>query len=236
MPELAPHSLLEIACAPYRRAGSFAYHFARGKLRSDPVYRAILAQGLLTDRARILDLGCGQGLLFAWLKAAQTLAARGDWPVGWPAAPRPISTLGIELMPRDVARASAGLDSPGAVVRGDIRTAEFAAADAIVLLDVLHYLEPADQREVLLRARAALRAGGVLLLRVADAGGGFRFRYTRFIDRFVLALRGHAIGRIHCRSLAEWRALLAECGFTSEAKPMSAGTPFANVLLIATAT
>jgi hypothetical protein len=33
--------------------------------------------------------------------------------------------------------------------------------------------------------------------------------------------------------VAQWRVLLNECGFDSEAKPMSQGTPFANVLLIA---
>jgi SAM-dependent methyltransferase len=228
-------ALLEAACTPYRRAGAFAYHFARGKLRTDPVYRAILALGLLTDRARILDLGCGQGLLFAWLQAAQTVSARGEWPAQWPAAPRPVMALGIELMPREVARAQAGLETAAVVVRGDIRTAEFMAADAVVILDVLHYLEPAHQHEVLLRARKALPTGGLLLLRVADAGSGFRYHYTRLIDRFVLALRGHATGGLHCRSLEEWRALLRDCGFTSEIKPMSQGTPFANVLLIATA-
>jgi hypothetical protein len=36
--------------------------------------------------------------------------------------------------------------------------------------------------------------------------------------------------------VAQWRLLLQECGFDSEAKPMSRGTPFANVLLIAHAT
>jgi hypothetical protein len=48
-----------------------------------------------------------------------------------------------------------------------------------------------------------------------------------------MLLRGHAIVTQHCRSVAQWRALLRECGFDSEAKPMSHGTPFANVLLIA---
>ena len=42
---------------------------AGGKLRGDPVYAALLAQGLLAGRARVLDLGCGQGLLAAWLLA-----------------------------------------------------------------------------------------------------------------------------------------------------------------------
>jgi hypothetical protein len=37
----------------------------------------------------------------------------------------------------------------------------------------------------------------------------------------------------YCRSVAQWRILLGECGFESEAVPMSDGTLFANVLLIA---
>jgi len=43
----------------------------------------------------------------------------------------------------------------------------------------------------------------------------------------------HRTQRIYCRSVPEWRALLQDVGFESEAMPMSAGTPFANVMLIA---
>ena len=32
-------SLVDVASAPYRRAGRFAWHFARGKLNLDPVFR-----------------------------------------------------------------------------------------------------------------------------------------------------------------------------------------------------
>jgi hypothetical protein len=104
-----PASLLDAACQPYRSAGRFAYHFARGKLKRDPVYAAILSMGLLQGRSRILDLGCGQGLLAAWLHAAQRCQAGGSWPESWPAAPTSVSTLGIELMPRDVQRARCAL-------------------------------------------------------------------------------------------------------------------------------
>ena len=31
----------------------------------------------------------------------------------------------------------------------------------------------------------------------------------------------------------QWRKLLCECGFDVQATPMSEGTPFANVLLVA---
>jgi SAM-dependent methyltransferase len=229
------HALLETACAPYRHAGSFAYHFARGKLRGDPVYRTILEEGLLSGRGRILDLGCGQGLLFSWLRAAETLSARGLWPEAWPPAPKPVYTLGIELMARDVQRARTGLGDGATFVQGDIRATDFPASDAVVILDVLHYMEPEHQREVLRRVRAALPPQGLLLLRVGDVDGGLRFRYTQMIDRFVLSLRGHPSSRLHCRKIPEWRALLRECGLESEPRPMSHGTPFANVLMIATA-
>lgn len=58
--------------------GRFAYHFARGKLGGDPVFLALLERGLLSDRARILDLGCGQGLLAAWLLAARRQFESGE--------------------------------------------------------------------------------------------------------------------------------------------------------------
>ena len=225
--------LLAEACRPYRRAGLFAYFFAQGKFGRDPVYRAILEHGLLSGRTRILDLGCGQALLTAWLQAAERLCARGDWPATWPDAPRAASTRGIELMVRDVERARRALGPGVDLVVGDIRSAEFGNADAVVVLDVLHYMAAEAQSDVLRRIREALQPGGLLLLRVCDAGAGLRYRYTQWVDRIVMRSRGHAFVAPHCRSLGEWTSLLRERGFDSEAHPMSQGTPFANVLLIA---
>ena len=229
-------ALLDAASEPYRSAGRFAYHFARGKLRTDPVYRAILELGLLLGRARVLDLGCGQGLLAAWLRAAERCYERGSWPRTWPPAPHALSTRGIEMMARDVERARRALGSVSEISQADIRNAAFGAVDAVVILDVLHYMGPQSQLEVLQRVRAALPPRGLLLLRVADAAGGLRFHYGQWSDRLVMFLRGHAVVAQHCRSVAQWRKLLRDCGFDSEARPMSQGTPFANVLLIAHAT
>jgi cyclopropane fatty-acyl-phospholipid synthase-like methyltransferase len=215
--------------------GGFAYHFARGKLGGDPVFRAILEFGLLRGRACILDLGCGQGLLAAWLQAAARCCDGGNWPPTWPPAPRPQSTRGIELMRSDVERARRALGPSCEIEQGDIRSAEFGAADAVVILDVLHYMAEQSQRQVLERVRAALPLDGLLLLRVGDAGGGLRFHYTQWIDKVVMLARGHSLLRTHCRNVAQWCELLWECGFDSEAVPMSQGTPFANVLLIARA-
>jgi SAM-dependent methyltransferase len=232
-PTIEHAAIIDRASEPYRGAGAFAYNFARGKLRGDPVFRALLERGLLLGRSRILDLGCGQGLLAAWLEAALHCYESGTWPGSWPPAPSPCSTRGIELMIRDVQRARIALGEECDISQGDIRSAEFGTTDAVVILDVLHYITQEEQRQVIERVRAALPADGLFLLRIGDADGGLRFRCSQWVDKLVMWFRGHASVATHCRSAGQWHALLRECGFEVQQTPMSKGTIFANVLLIA---
>lgn len=169
----------------------------------------------------------------AWLRAAARLYQMGNWPTHWPAPPQSPVVRGIELKAREVRRAQRAFGSDADIEVGDIRDTSFGTADAVVLLDVLHYLPPAAQYDVLHRIRNALPAGGILLLRVGDAGNGFRYRVTHCVDKLAMLLRGHGWITVYCRSVAAWRALLEEIGFDSEVLPMSQGTLFANVLLSA---
>lgn len=226
-----PFRALARGAASRYGADRFARHFAYFKLTGDPVFRYLLEDGLLAGRARLLDLGCGQGNLEALLAAAAEHAA--SWPREWAPLAAPRTIRGIELDPLDARRASAAAGANASIVRGDIRTAAFGEADAVVILDVLHYVDRAAQEAVLERMRTAVAPGGVLLLRVADARPTLRFRATIALDRLSLRLRGRRPGPYHCRPLAEWIARLEDLGFRVEARPMSAGTPFANVLLVA---
>lgn len=225
-------ALVDAAAAPYRQAGRFAWHFARGKIGGDPVFVGMLRLGLIPPNARVLDLGCGQGLLASTLVAADALHARGAWPAGWPPAPLGIRVRGIELMPRDVERSRRALGDGANVEQGDIRSAAFDSVDAVVILDVLHYISRADQEAVLMRVRNALSSGGVLLLRVGDAAAGLPFRVSQGVDRVVTFVRGHRLAQLHCRPLREWIDVLTAIGFEVRTLPMSEGTPFANVLLV----
>jgi len=228
-------ALVKAASASYWKADLFGYFKAHGKLRGDPAFAGILSEGLLAGAQRILDLGCGQGLLAAWLEAARRRNEERPhlWPKEWQAPPCLISFRGIELQRRDVWRARMALGSRADFEVGDIAEADFGSVDAVVILDVIHYLDYQVQLRVLERAYAALSPDGILLLRVSDAGSGIRHTVGKYIDLTVMVTHYWRAPKVYCRPIPEWERVLSSVGFRSELMPMSAGTPFANTMLIA---
>ncbi len=234
----------EAACAPYRYDSSisshWAWHWSRGKLARDPVFRGLLERGDLLPGSRVVDIGCGQGLVANLLQACEAQAARGAWPASWPAAPSFTAYHGIELMPQDAARGNAAL----AALRCSGRVAEISCADMcdapippcdlVIILDVLHYIDHAAQDAVLARMRSAMAPYGRLLLRVGDPAHRGGFALSQWVDWVVTSARGHRVPPTYTRSLADWTAALQRLGFGAVQRvPMSQGTPFANVLLVA---
>jgi SAM-dependent methyltransferase len=229
-PEIRP--LFEAATRPYLAAGRYAWHFARGKLRHDPVFFSLLRRGLLPDRGKLLDLGCGQGVLLSLLEAAKAQYYAGAWPRNWPAPPLNLALQGVELREDRVRAAHQALGGVE-VIHGDVRGIELQPCAVIAILDVMLYLDEAEQQRLLDRAAAALEPGGLLLLREADASAGFAFLVTKWGERIADAMRGNLARPLRYRSAVQWIAELSERGFTVSAEPMSEGTPFANVLFIA---
>lgn len=233
-------ALHSAASRPYRATSRWAYHWARGKLGHDPVFRGMLSRGELPAQARVVDIGCGQGLVASLLQACADLQRAGGWPAAWPVAASASAYTGVELMPKDVARADAalrGLALQPRFVCADMCKASFPACDVVVILDVLHYVDHAAQDGVLQRVRDALapETGKTsrLLLRVGDADNTSGFAWSQWVDRIVTWARGHRVPPTFGRPLKDWTAALERLGFTVRAVPQSQGTPFANVLLIA---
>ena len=226
-------ALFEAATRPHIAAGKYAWHFARGKLRHDPVYFSLLRRGLFPDHGSLLDLGCGQGILLSLLKAAKEQYQAGLWPRDWPAPPMNLGLQGIELRADRVQAARRALGGSVQVDLRDLRDLELRPCSVIVMLDVLLYLGEEEQQRLLEKAAGALEPGGLLLLREADAGAGFAFQVTRWSERMAGALRGQLAQQLHYRSAVHWIAELAGRNFAVSAEPMSEGTPFANVLFVA---
>jgi predicted hotdog family 3-hydroxylacyl-ACP dehydratase len=115
-----------------------------------------------------------------------------------------------------------------------MRSVAFPAVDTVVILDVLHYVARHEQDEVLARARAALGDSGTLLLRVGDAASRGRFAASQW-GRLASSSCCAAAGRGRTTAgRREWVEHLVGLGFSVAGRPMSQGTPFANVLLVAT--
>jgi SAM-dependent methyltransferase len=212
----------------YLKVGIFHWEFVRNKLRWDPMYRALATEPLLPTTGRILDLGCGRGIALCL-----ALARRGVEPGSTAPTTPPLDLVGLELRPRLAAVARRALGDSATVRRADVEEDTdpgLPPADAVLMLDVLHYLKAEAQERLLTRAGQALKPGGQLIVREADAGAGWRFSATRMAERLCAMARGHFDQRFHYRTSAEWRRVVERTGLEVEDSPLSAGTPFSNRL------
>jgi SAM-dependent methyltransferase len=227
--------LVRDASDRYITASIAAWEFARGKLRGDPVYRATVCDALLPSGGTLVDLGCGGGLTLAMLAEARTRCREGHWPATWNPPPQFDRMIGIELRARPAAVARAALGSDASIVHGDARTTDVGRCRAVLLFDVLQMLRRSEQETLLATVSAALDPGGVVLIREADASGGWRFAVVRLGNRVKELAFGHWRQQFHFRTPDEWLACFASHGLVGHARPMGAGTPFANVLFRVTA-
>lgn len=213
------------AARRYRPCGITPWQFARGKLRRDPVYRAIVEGPWLSNAGSVVDVGCGQGLMLA-LIAELRRAATGASGAG-----RPAKLLGIETRVKvaDIARKALGGEAE--IVSADARGATLPATDVVLLLDVLHMMPAKDQEALVADLVHALSPGGVLLMREADADAGLRFQAVNFANRIKALAFGYSVRGFHFRSAQQWRRLLEAHGLTVEIQAMGQGTPYGNVLL-----
>ena len=212
---------VEDAVARYASAGHLAREMIRGKLRVDPVYRELLARGI-ADARKIVDLGCGRGLLFSLILGAQ---GNGNRP----------ALHGVDIDPSAARTASLALGDEATIIEGDLATHAIPPCDVVTLLDVCHYLAVPVQNRLLEHVRAALPPGGRLYVREANAAGGAGFHAVRIAERVAAIARGDGFRHFAYRSVEELSQLLDAAGFTVVATPMSRGTPFSNVLLEARA-
>jgi hypothetical protein len=141
-------------------------------------------------------------------------------------------------MPRDVARAQAAWAAWPLAPRfvcADMREAALPRVRPRRHPRRAALRGPCRAAALLARVRQALGAQGRLLLRVGDMDAARGFAVSQWVDRVVTLVRGHRVPPTWGRSVAQWTELLQGLGFAVQAVPMSRGTPFANVLLVADA-
>jgi len=208
----------------YLTIGITAWEMARAKLLGDPVYSDVLLRSGLPSGERLIDVGCGRGLMLSAIAEARHT-------VPSPPASTFGALVGVELRPRLAAVARVALEGEAEIIVGDIRTTPLPSASAVLVLDVLHMIPAAEHAAVIARLASALQPGGMLLVREVDAAGGWRFRLVQLGNRLKSILTGNWGQRFAFRTVAEWRQLFGAHGLEIIGASLDRQAPFANVLL-----
>ena len=223
-------SLVRKASDRYVGTSITAWEFARGKLRGDPVYRQALCGGVLPSGRTLVDVGCGQGLMLALLAEARRAFAGRAWPADSQAPPQFTRMVGVEHRPRVAQLASQALAGEADIVQADALAISSEPCSGVLLFDVLHMMPAAQQEKLIMALGAALEPRGVMLVREADASGGWRFTLVRVGNRLKALVCGAWQQPFHFRTRTEWLDCFGRLGFDAEVCPDGEDTPFANVL------
>jgi SAM-dependent methyltransferase len=196
------------------------YWYSLSKLALDPLYDSVPA-AFADARAPILDLGCGIGLLLHCLRAHGSHT--------------PYVGVDTDAHKIEAARAASK--------RRGHSNADFDVCDlsvrfpkhegSVALLDVLQYLPPPAQRQLISRAAQCISDDGRLVIRTGLADDSWRSSMTRATDRF-----GHWIGWMKTSfkaqpSANDLAAVLRGYGLQADFTPLWGRTPFNNWLVVA---
>jgi SAM-dependent methyltransferase len=188
-------------------------------MKTDPLFQAVEATAPV--RGRILDLGCGYGIVAHWL----TLFA----------PERTVSGVDFDTDKIRVAQATARVNARVAFERRDLLDwAEYPVCDCVLLCDVLHYFPRELKAEVLRKAFQALRPGGSLVLRDACSDKSRLHPIVAWLEKWAVRLGQNKTAHgLHFESAAAYLGLLEDAGFIQSRTLLEAGLG-SNVMLVAT--
>ena len=160
----------------------------------------------------IIDLGCGHGIFLALVKR--------DRPE--------IELVGIDLSESKIASARKAFEASGLKVRElavrNIADFEPGSADTITILDVL-YLVPLERwSDIFEKCHAALRPGGVLLVKEMNREKRFKFFLLWLEETLAVKMLRITMGeQFTFPPPSEFRVRLENAGFAVEQTPVDRG-------------
>lgn len=174
-------------------------------------------RGLGAGLGRVLDCGCGRGQ-FAGLLLIEGLAER---------------VIGLEGNPRLLGQAREALGGLGFEGRRlDLASAPpLPPADTVLLIDVLYQLPPEAQFALL--GRLGETGARRIVIRTADPSAGWRSLVGALAERAGRRFWPHSGAHVAPQPPSLLAGRLRQLGFAVAVAPCHRGTPFANVLLLA---
>lgn len=174
---------------------------------------------------RILEVGCGHGLLSLYL----ALTAAGRRVVGVDvdgAKVEEARAAAGRLEPREVSEVGFTAVPPGWLPDGP--------ADAVVIADVLYLLAPEDQRRLLQRCAGCVVPGGRLVVKETAMEPAWKFRWNSIQETLstrVLRITASGDG-LHFVPPATMAGWLAGSGMEITSRAIDRGYPWPHHLLV----
>ena len=198
--------------------GRFESHYVASKLRTDPLYGAVLNEIRGSDLP-LLDLGCGLGLVAFFLRVSGLQI--------------PVAGVDFDSRKTEMAhRAASAFGSNGlSFATHDLRAGVPQHCGNVCLLDILQYFEPAEQTMILQSACARLAPGGKLVIRSGLRDTSLRYKVTHFCDRFANATSWMKSAPTHYPTADDFHAQLSPHG-NLRISPLWGHTPFNNHLIV----
>lgn len=144
----------------------------------------------LPQKGKIIDLGCGQGIIASFLALKKSRVV-----------------VGID---NDFSRLPKSTQKNLTFSRENLNTIELPKINGAVISDVLHHLEPEDQIALVKKVYQTLAKNGVLIIKEIDTGEFIRSRLSRFWD-FIF----YPQDKIYFNSAKNLKNFLKKAGFKS---------------------
>ena len=162
---------------------------------------------LMATKGRIIDLGCGEGVLAKYLAKSQKRFV-----------------IGVDINKRRLGRSHL---TNLKFVQSDIRKFRVEGSIGVILSDVLHHLSYSDQDKLIKKIYQELKKNGRLLIKEIDKSEFLRSKISRFFD-FLL----YPKDEICYRRSDEFRKFLQKVGFNVKLIRASRLFPGATTLYV----
>lgn len=186
----------------YRNFGRWSGAYAKIRMALCPL---LDIEGSLPTTGKLIDVGCGAGLLLQWLALGQKNDKR--------------QLIGMEIDSRRVVLGKQVCDSLAINSLVDLRVEAFGNENgerdltAVVFVDVLHHMDYCLQRKMIFHAFESLKDDGILIIKDVGTTPAVKYLYNYLFDAMTKVTR-ITQGKIgYYRSQSGWMSLLSECGF-----------------------
>ena len=188
------------------------------KVRTDPAYDAVRERLRGREHQPLLDIGCGVGALAFFLREHGF-----SGPI-----------VGIDFDTRKIAAArDAGRQYQNVQFLDADARSPLPAGHNVLLLDMLQYVEPGAQQQILENVARTIPPGGIVVTRQGVRDDSWRHKVTIAADAFARKARWMQAERVNFPTIDDVSRPFRD-GFSAEITPLWGRTPFNNYLFVFT--